>query len=85
VYSDTIPRLIDRETGTVRHFTSGLKETVAVLLKRKGESLPDRALPMALPVQVQLVNLSTGVCFGAVYDGSEAVKNDEKQFKGKVK
>jgi len=42
----------------------------------------DGALAPALstPVAVQLVN-DTGVCFEAVYDGADVIKNDGGQFR----
>jgi hypothetical protein len=64
---------------------TGVEDKASVKVIGKGESLPDPVLPMELPVQLQVVNLATGVCFGADHDSSAAVKNDDSQFKGNAK
>ena len=47
----------------------------------KGVQLPDDLVPaLSTPVAVQLIN-DAGVCFEAVYDGADVIKNDEAQFR----
>jgi cysteine-rich repeat protein len=64
---------------------SGAAGKAKVLLKGKGENIPDTLAPMLdLPVTARLVNNSSGVCFEAVYDAGDVIKNDSTQFKAKA-
>jgi len=52
------------------------------VVKGKGVHLPDDLVPaLSTPVAVQLVNDETGVCFEAVYDAADVIKNDGRQFR----
>jgi hypothetical protein len=53
------------------------------LVKGQGSNLPDPALPLELPVIVQLVNLETGVCWESVFEESHVKKNDAGKFQAK--
>jgi len=55
--------------------------TSKVLVKGKGSLLPNPAVPLTLPVEVQVINSDTGVCFDATYTTFK--KNSEGLFKGK--
>jgi hypothetical protein len=56
-----------------------------VLVKGKGAALPDELAPtLALPVTVQLVNDTNGVCFEAAYGMGDIIKNDPGFFKAKA-
>jgi cysteine-rich repeat protein len=63
---------------------SGAAGSAKVIVKAKGDNLPDTLVPaLSLPVTVQLMNDSNDVCFEAVYNPSDAVRNDGKQFSAK--
>ena len=51
-------------------------------VKGKGTNLPLPALPLSLPVRVQL-HASTGSCWEATYSAAGVQKNDAERFKGK--
>jgi cysteine-rich repeat protein len=64
---------------------SGGAGKAKALVKGKGANLPDDLVPMLpLPVTVQLVNGTNNVCFESVYNLSNVIKNDAKQFKAKT-
>lgn len=50
----------------------------SALVEGRGVELPDLALPLALPLRVQLVN-DAGACFEAIYDS--AMRNDVRRFR----
>jgi cysteine-rich repeat protein len=51
------------------------------IVKGKGVHLPDDLVPpLSTPIAVQLVN-DTGVCFEAVYDDTNVIKNDDGQLR----
>jgi hypothetical protein len=55
-----------------------------VLVKGKGTNLPDTTLgALSLPVTAQFINDESSVCFEAVYDTGDVIKNDTTQFKAK--
>ncbi|MEO8603762.1 MAG: hypothetical protein ABI629_14405, partial [bacterium] len=55
-----------------------------VIVKGKGGNLPDLTLPVTGVVTVQLVNGSTGLCFGADYQPPQQI-NEVGRLKAKVK
>lgn len=56
-----------------------------VLVKGKGDNLPDPALgALALPVTAQLINAATGFCVGASYGPSEVISSGSAAFKAKT-
>jgi cysteine-rich repeat protein len=50
----------------------------------KGSALPDLPLPVTAPVTVQLVNLTTQLCWGASYPTSQLLKNEADQLKARI-
>jgi hypothetical protein len=55
----------------------------------KGSGLPDLPLPLIAPprtppVIVQLVNETTGVCWGASYSSSQLLRNETEQLKARI-
>jgi len=60
------------------------------LVKGKGDNLPDLPpasdpmLALDLPVKVQLINQSNGICFEGVYDTPDIKKNEPALFKAKA-
>ena len=50
----------------------------------KGVGLPDLPLPLIAPVTVQLVNETTGLCWGALFSGQELIRNEPDQLKAKA-
>ena len=55
------------------------------LVKGKGANLPDPTLGnIPAPVTAQLVNSDTSVCWEAVYDTGDIIKNESDQFKAKA-
>jgi cysteine-rich repeat protein len=50
----------------------------------KGVGLPDLSLPLTAPVTVQLVNETTGLCWGAIFSGQELTRNEPDQVKAKT-
>ena len=60
------------------------------LLKGKGVDLPDLPpandplLALDLPVKVQLINNSNGICFEGVYNSGDIKKNVPELFKAKA-
>jgi hypothetical protein len=50
----------------------------------KGAGLPFIPLPVPAPVTVQLFNATTGLCWGATFQGSQVLKNDTGQLKAKA-
>jgi hypothetical protein len=63
---------------------SGAAGKSKVLVKGKGTALPDTLVPaLPLPVKAQLVNDESSVCYEAVYNAPQVLKNDAKQFKAK--
>lgn len=50
----------------------------------KGVGLPDLPLPLIAPVTVQLVNETTGLCWGASFSGQELIRNEPDQLKAKA-
>lgn len=62
---------------------AGADGKAKALVKGKGINLPDSLVPMLpLPVTAQLRN-DEDVCFGAVFEAGDVIKNDAKQFKAK--
>lgn len=55
---------------------AGFFQKAKASVQGKGANLPDPLLPLAGTVRVQLVNRSTGACFGAEYAGEQIRKND---------
>ncbi len=50
----------------------------------KGVGLPDLPLPVIAPVIVQLVNETSGLCWGALFSGQEVIRNEPDQLKAKA-
>jgi hypothetical protein len=64
---------------------SGASSNAKILVKGKGENLPDTPLgSFTLPITVQLINDETSLCFQGVYGVAEVIKNDATQFKAKA-
>ena len=64
---------------------SGIAGKTKVLVKGKGNNLPDPALgSLVYPVTAQLVNTSTGFCVGASYGAGNVVKTSGTLFKAKT-
>ena len=66
-----------------------LKQGIAgkskVLVKGKGNNLPDPALgSLALPVTAQLVNTTSGFCVGASFAGPNVITSGASVFKAKA-
>ena len=55
-----------------------------VQLAGKGVGLPDLPLPLIAPVTVQLVNETSGLCWGASFSGQELIHNEPDQLKAKA-
>lgn len=58
-----------------------------ILQKAKGVALPDIVVPPAgltLPVDVQMVNSQSGLCFGSTFDIGDIKKNADGLFKAKA-
>ena len=55
-----------------------------VLLKNKGASLSGFPPSVSAPLTVQLVNGTTGLCWGATYTGQQLLKNADGQIKAKA-
>jgi len=53
-----------------------------ITLRGKGPNLPVSALPLALPVIVQL-QATHGACWAATYSASGAGANDASRFSGR--
>jgi hypothetical protein len=51
----------------------------------KGAGVFDLPLPVAAPIVVQLVNESTGLCWGASYSDQELTRNDPDQVTAKTR
>ena len=62
----------------------GIPSKAEVLVKAKGDNMPDPGPSLSEPVVVELVNSETGVCFGAAYSGAEIIKNESHMFKAKA-
>jgi len=63
---------------------SGAAGKSKVLVKGKGTALPDTLVPaLPLPVIAKLINDESSVCYEAVYNAPQVIKNDAKQFKAK--
>jgi Tol biopolymer transport system component len=54
------------------------------VLVGKGVGLPDVALPLALPVRVQVQREGSAECLEALFDAAGVQKNDATQFKGRA-
>jgi len=63
---------------------ANLDDKAKALVKGKGVNLPTIAPPLALPVTVQLVNSSTGVCWEGTYAAPDLKKNEAGTFKAKA-
>jgi cysteine-rich repeat protein len=64
---------------------SGAAGKAKALVKGRGSNLPDTLVPpLTLPVTAQLVNDTNDVCFGSVFNTSNVIKNDTRQFKAKT-
>lgn len=63
---------------------SSATDKASVVLKGKGVGLPDLSPPITAPLFVQLINGSTGMCWGAVYGESALVKNQTGLLKAKI-
>ena len=67
------------------------KDKAKALVKGKGDNLPDLPpandplLALDLPVKVQLINNSNGICFQGVYNSGDIKKNRPDLFKAKFK
>lgn len=58
--------------------------TTKVLVKGKGNNLPDATLgSLTFPVTAQVINDETSLCFEATYAVGNVIKNDATQFKAK--
>ncbi|MDX2169815.1 MAG: right-handed parallel beta-helix repeat-containing protein [Deltaproteobacteria bacterium] len=62
---------------------SGAADKAKAKLGGKGANLPNLPLPFSGPVSVQLVNGTSGLCFGADYQGAELLKNETGMLKAK--
>ena len=51
------------------------------MVKGRGIDLPDIAIPLPVPVTVQLVNERNGECFGATFDSQSIDRNEDGKFK----
>lgn len=71
--------------GTLKaSLKSGGAGKAKLLVKGRGTDLPDDLVPpLTPPVTVQLVNDSNAICFEAVYDTGDVIKNVPGQFKAK--
>jgi len=56
-----------------------------IVLKGKGENLPDPVLALALPAEARFVNLETDVCLAATFDSGDVKKSDATRFKATAK
>jgi cysteine-rich repeat protein len=64
---------------------SGASGKAKVLVKGKGNNLPDPSLgALAMPVQAQLVNTDSGFCVGASYTAANVVTSGATVFKVKA-
>jgi hypothetical protein len=63
---------------------SGSAGKARAVIVGKGVGLPDVALPLALPVRVQLQREGSGECLEALFDAAGVQKNDATQFKGRA-
>ncbi len=54
------------------------------IVKGKGTDLPDLTLPVSGVVTVQLINGSSGLCFGAEYQPAQQLKNEAGTLKAKA-
>jgi len=63
---------------------ASLIDKAKALVKGKGDQLPTITPPLALPVTVQLVNSSTGVCWEGSYNNADLKKNEAGSFKAKA-
>jgi len=55
-----------------------------VQIMGKGAGLPFIPFPVPAPVTVQLFNATTGLCWGATFQGSQILRNDTGQLKAKA-
>lgn len=63
----------------------GVAGKAKTLVKGKGANLPDPTHPVAEPVRAQLVHDDpNNVCFEGSFSGTDVIKNDTSQFKGKA-
>jgi hypothetical protein len=63
---------------------SGDAGKAKMVVKGKGVALPDLALPLALPVVVQLQRQGSSQCWEATYDGAGVIRNEAGHFKAKA-
>ena len=65
--------------------SSSATDTAKVLVKAAGTGLPDPTLgSVAVPVRVQVANLSTDVCWEGAFDGADLTANDADLLKAKA-
>jgi hypothetical protein len=55
-----------------------------ILVKGRGFYLPDLPLPLSAPITVQLMNGDNQLCWGAIFDTSSIVRNDDARLKAKA-
>ncbi|MFN8644166.1 MAG: hypothetical protein U0802_21860 [Candidatus Binatia bacterium] len=71
------------QDGITKEILSGSSSNNSkVLVKGKGINLPDIAPALTLPVKVQLVSSTTGLCWESTFSGS--IKNQSGLFKAKA-
>ncbi len=80
-------RYVDRagsNDGTTRILLRGHDlDKAKVVFKSQGANMPDPMLPYNPPVQVQMVNDETPVCWQAEYALSDFLQNGSTRFKAK--
>jgi len=64
--------------------TGSTQNKSKVQVAGKGAALYVFPLPVTAPVTVQLFNATTGLCWGATFEGSQLLRNDAGQLKAKA-
>jgi hypothetical protein len=65
-------------------FKSGAQGRATILIRGQGSSVPLVLPPLTSPITIQLINGSSGICWGADFSVSQMRRNDAEQLKAKT-
>jgi len=71
-------------TKIIQKGSAPMVDKSKILVKGKGAGLPDIVPALTLPVDVQLVNSESGLCWGSTFVTMDVIKNESGFFKAKA-